>query len=132
MKNKLLLSFVTLSIVLLSGCGVPSNSNSQTASNKTPSTTAADSSIAHQTKATMSQTTSETVKKISFVLQPGEGCCAPISQEQFKEFIAKLPGITKTVAGPNERMTVWYNSAKTSPSEIGRQIMMATGYLAKL
>ncbi|WP_143232666.1 hypothetical protein [Alicyclobacillus vulcanalis] len=128
-------------ILLLGGCGteplsqetaknsstvgqISSGSNDAHSLSSNGSQVHADSSVSVVSKAHVSD------QKITFVLQPAESCCPPLSGADFQQLIMQLPGVVKVIAGPGLHMAVWYDAKKTNPSQIETEILESTGYQA--
>lgn len=140
--NKLAIASLTSIILLLGGCGteplsqdtsktastvgqISSGSNDARSLSSNGSQVHADSTVSLVSKAHVSDQ-----KKITFVLQPAESCCPPLSGADFQQLIMQLPGVVKVMVGPGLHMAVWYDATKTNPSQIKTEILESTGYQA--
>ncbi|MFX4303480.1 hypothetical protein ACOJUR_14655 [Alicyclobacillus tolerans] len=128
--KKFLLSSTVLVAIGLTGCGTPLTAKSQIATHTT-STIGKSSITTEATQNASLKTSTSSVKKTSFLLQPGDSCCGEVSASTFQQFIMKLPGVKKVSAEHNLHMTVWYDSAQTNPNQIEREILQASGYVAR-
>lgn len=137
--NKTLIISVLLTTGVLSGCGTTTNipqSTTEETTRQTPMNTATETNNQDSKDNATVTSTSETkgnVEEINLILQAGP-CCPILSGSEFEEIIKQLPGVTKAkaTAGPDGQMTIWYDPAKTSQSNIEIQISQKTGYFAEI